>query len=80
MQRQVARARIEPEEGTFDETEIAHYRSVLACCHANHITPVVTMMHFTSPVWVIQHGGWESEHTVDAFARYCRYVVERLGT
>lgn len=72
-------ARIEPEEGKFDETEIAHYRSVLECCHANHITPVVTMMHFTSPVWVIRNGGWENERTVDAFARYCGYVAERLG-
>lgn len=37
------------------------------------------MMHFTSPVWVIQNGGWESECTVDAFAHYCGYVAERLG-
>ncbi len=72
-------ARIEPEEGKFDETEIAHYRSVLECCHANHITPIVTMMHFTSPVWVIQNGGWESERTVEAFAEYCGYVVKHLG-
>lgn len=72
-------ARIEPKEGEFDEAEIAHYRSVLECCRENHITPVVTMMHFTSPLWVIQNGGWESECTVDAFARYCGYVAERLG-
>lgn len=72
-------ARIEPEEGKFDEAEIAHYRDVLECCHANRITPVVTMMHFTSPVWVIRNGGWESERTVAAFARYCGYVAERLG-
>lgn len=72
-------ARIEPEEGKFDEAEIAHYRRVLECCHENHITPIVTMLHFTSPVWVIRNGGWESEGTVEAFARYCRYVVERLG-
>ena len=72
-------ARIEPEEGVFDESEIAHYRKVLECCHANKITPIVTMMHFTSPVWLIKKGGWESEHTIEAFAEYCRYVVERLG-
>lgn len=72
-------ARIEPEEGKFDETEIAHYRRVLECCHANHITPIVTMLHFTSPVWVIRNGGWESERTVEAFAGYCGYVAERLG-
>ena len=28
-------ARIEPEEGAFDEKEVAHYRSVIACCKAH---------------------------------------------
>ena len=37
------------------------------------------MMHFTSPVWLIKKGGWESESTVDAFAHYCKYVVSELG-
>ena len=27
-------ARVEPEEGVFDEAEIEHYRDVLRCCHA----------------------------------------------
>lgn len=72
-------ARIEPEEGKFDETQTEHYRKVLKCCRDNGIEPVVTMMHFTSPVWLIQKGGWESETTVKYFARYCAYVAEKLG-
>lgn len=72
-------ARIEPEEGKFDQSEIEHYRDVLKCCRDNGIEPVVTMMHFTSPVWVIRNGGWENQSTVDAFARYCKYVVSQLG-
>ena len=50
-------ARIEPEEGKFDEAETEHYRKVLKCCRNHGIEPVVTMMHFTSPVWLIQKGG-----------------------
>lgn len=73
-------ARIEPKEGWFDEKEVAHYRDVLECCHKNGITPIVTMHHFTSPLWLIQKGGWESEETVAAFANYCRYVAEKLGS
>ena len=72
-------ARIEPEEGKFDQSEIEHYRDVSKCCRDNGIEPVVTMMHFTSPVWVIRNGGWENQSTVDAFARYCKYVVSQLG-
>lgn len=72
-------ARIEPKQGQYDKKEIEHYRKVLCCCKEKGIEPIVTMMHFTSPLWLIQNGGWESEATVEAFADYCRYVTEQLG-
>ena len=73
-------ARIEPEEGKFDENEIEHYRKVIACCRENGVEPIVTLMHFTSPVWLIRKGGWEAESTVEDFRRYAAYVAEKLGS
>ena len=73
-------ARIEPEEGKFDENEIEHYRQVIACCKENDVEPMVTLMHFTSPVWLIQKGGWEAESTIEYFRRYAAYVTEKLGS
>ncbi len=72
-------ARIEPEEGCFDEAETEHYRQMLLCCRAHSVTPVVTLHHFTSPKWLIEKGGWEAETTVAYFARYCGYLAEKLG-
>ena len=72
-------ARIEPEENKYDEKEIEHYRDVIKCCRENGIEPIVTMHHFTSPKWLIEAGGWEDEKTINRFANYCRYVVEKLG-
>lgn len=72
-------ARIEPQQGVFDEKEVEHYRKVLICCRENGVEPIVTMHHFSSPKWLIENGGWENEETIEAFARYCGYVVERLG-
>lgn len=72
-------SRIEPEKGVYVKEEIEHYRNVLKCCHENGITPVVTMHHFSSPQWLIQEGGWESEQVVEYFKNYCVYVVEQLG-
>ncbi len=72
-------ARIEPEEGRFDDAEIAHYQRVIDCCLAHGIEPVLTLFHFTSPVWLIKKGGWEAESTVEDFRRYVAYVIERLG-
>ena len=72
-------ARIEPEEGRFDDQEIEHYRKVIACCRENGVEPIVTLMHFTSPVWLIRKGGWEAESTVEDFRRYAAYVTGKLG-
>ncbi|MBQ6248619.1 MAG: family 1 glycosylhydrolase [Oscillospiraceae bacterium] len=72
-------ARIEPEEGKFDEAEIEHYRQVIACCKARGVEPIVTLHHFTSPAWLIRKGGWEAESTIEYFRRYAAYVTEKLG-
>ena len=72
-------ARIEPEEGKFDEGEVEHYRKVILCCKAHGVEPMITLHHFSSPAWLITKGGWETESVIDDFIRYCRYVIERLG-
>ena len=73
-------ARIEPEEGRFDEAEVEHYRDVIRCCRSHGVEPVVTLHHFSSPKWLIEKGGWEAESTIDYFKRYAVYVIERLGS
>lgn len=72
-------ARIEPQEGVFDEAEVEHYRKVICCCKEHGIEPIVTLHHFTSPKWLISKGGWEAETTPADFARYARFIMERLG-
>ncbi|MDE6590471.1 MAG: family 1 glycosylhydrolase [Oscillospiraceae bacterium] len=72
-------ARIEPQDGVFDEDALVHYRDVISCCKANGLEPVVTLHHFSSPKWLISKGGWEAESTPADFARYTRYIMERLG-
>ena len=73
-------ARIEPEEGKFDEAEIEHYRDVIRTCRAMGVEPIVTLLHFTSPAWLIRKGGWEAESTIEYFRRYAAYVTEQLGS
>ncbi len=72
-------SRIEPEEGKFDESEIEHYRSVLRALRTRGIVPFVTLWHFTLPIWFVKNGGFERREAPEIFARYCSYVVERLG-
>ena len=72
-------ARVEPEKGKINEREIQHYSDVIDACYEREITPIVTLHHFTSPVWVIRNGGWKNEAIISEFADYCREIVKRLG-
>ena len=45
-------ARIEPVKDQIDEAAIAHYRAQLEAMRAMGIHPVVTLHHFSNPVWV----------------------------
>jgi beta-glucosidase len=72
-------ARIEPEPGSFAIKELDHYRRMLAACHENNVSPMVTFYHFTSPRWFAAMGGWENKSAGDAFVRYCERSAEHFG-
>lgn len=72
-------SRIEPHEGEFSEEAIAHYREVIESLKSNSLEPVVTLHHFTLPLWLAQKGGWLFDGTSNLFARYVRKVIEALG-
>lgn len=72
-------ARIEPEEGVFDEKEIEHYREVLRALRERGMEPFVTLYHFTLPLWFSESGGWKRKDAPEIFARYCAYVVKHLS-
>ena len=72
-------ARIEPEQGAYSRAALDHYRRVLASCHENGLTPMVTYWHFTSPRWFAALGGWEHAAAGDHFVRYCERAAKHLG-
>ena len=72
-------SRIEPEEGKFNGEEIEHYKKVVAILRELGIEPFVTLWHYTLPVWFSRKGGFKNENSPEIFARYCAYVVEKLG-
>jgi beta-glucosidase len=72
-------SRIEPTEGTWDEAELAHYEAIVDRCHEQGLKPIVTMSHFTTPHWFAAKGGWLNPEAADQFARFCAFVVGRIG-
>lgn len=72
-------SRVEPEPGVWDEAALGRYREMIAGLRARGIEPMVTLHHFTNPLWVAEQGAWENEKIVGWFERYTRKVVSTLG-
>lgn len=72
-------ARIEPEPGIFSAEALAHYRDMIDACRRFGVTPVVTLHHFTHPLWFALGGGWLREDAVALFERYVTRVSEILA-
>jgi len=72
-------ARIEPEEGKFDEKEVEHYAKVIAAMRERHLKPFITLWHFTLPQWFADKGGFLHPDAPELFARYCGFIAQKFG-
>jgi beta-glucosidase/6-phospho-beta-glucosidase/beta-galactosidase len=73
-------ARIEPEQGCFDATCLAHYRKIAECIRSHDMKVMLTLHHFVWPVWLERDcGGMLGPEFPDLFARYADRVAEALG-
>ncbi len=72
-------SRVEPEPGQWDEAALDRYRQMLRELRRRKIEPMVTLHHFTNPIWLLERGGWASPETVTLFERYVRKAVTALN-
>jgi beta-glucosidase len=72
-------SRIEPAEGSWDDRAIARYREMLGALRERGIEPMVTLLHFTSPLWLVEQGGWENEAAVRHFERFAAKAADAFG-
>lgn len=71
-------SRIQPTPDTWDEEALERYRTMLRGLRERGMTALVTLHHYTDPVWLSKLGGWETTAVVPVFERFVRKVVEAL--
>jgi beta-glucosidase len=77
-------SRIEPVNGTFDPAGIQFYHNLLNAIKARGMTPLVTLVHFNYPQWIVNEDrnnrkGLESSDFVKYYLRYVDKVVREYG-
>jgi beta-glucosidase len=73
-------ARIEPEEGRWDEEALGWYLKLLTECERLNLVPMLTLHHFTSPKWFADKGGFTAKNSPELFARFTEKVAKTLGS
>ncbi|RPI26245.1 MAG: glycoside hydrolase family 1 protein [Chloroflexota bacterium] len=71
-------SRVQPAPDRWDENAIDYYRDMVRGLRDRNMTVMVTLHHFTDPLWLVDQGGWESETVVEQFEKYVSKVVEAL--
>jgi beta-glucosidase len=71
-------SRIQPEPERWDEQALDRYLEIVRGLQERDMTPMVTLHHFTDPLWLSQLGGWEYAGIAEAFGKYVSKVVEIL--
>jgi beta-glucosidase len=72
-------SKIEPEQGKFDEAALGHYEGVVDELRKNGIEPMITLHHFTDPIWFGEKGAFLQENAPEIFGNFVERVVRRLG-
>jgi beta-glucosidase/6-phospho-beta-glucosidase/beta-galactosidase len=71
---------VEPEDGKWDEAAWGRYVEWMHLLTRNGITPMVTLLHYTLPVWMADRGGLTAREFPERFAHFAGEAAMRLGS
>lgn len=72
-------ARICPNEGEVDEAAIAHYRNELQYLKEKGILVLLTIHHFTNPMWFERKGAFTKKENLQIFLDFVELVIVSFG-
>gem|GEM_PF-437620 len=72
-------SKVQPRENEWDEAELARYEAMLSYMNEKGIRPVVTLYHYTEPMWFAKKGGFEKKENVQHYVNFCKTLFERFG-
>lgn len=72
-------ARLCPAEDKVDESAIEHYRKELAYLHEKGISVLLTIHHFTNPMWFEEKGGFTRSENIKYYLDLVALVVRSFG-
>ncbi len=71
-------SRIQPRENIWDDEAIAHYQEIIDILNSNNIEPMITLHHFTHPLWFIKKYPWHEDASIGKFLVFAEKMASTL--
>ncbi len=71
-------SRIEPAQGEYDQAALERYRDELILLRERGIEPLVTLHHFSNPLWFERSGAFNKRENIPVFLNYISFIVKGL--
>jgi beta-glucosidase len=71
-------SRIQPREDVWDDGVTAHYQEVIDILNENGIAPMITLHHFTHPLWFIKKYPWHKNSSTEKFLDYAKRIISSI--
>jgi beta-glucosidase len=71
-------SRVQPALDRWNEDALDVYREMLRGLYDRGMMPVVTLHHFTDPLWLFERGGWEDDEAPALFEAFVKRAVGAL--
>ena len=72
-------SKIEPQQGEINRQALDHYHEVIDALISADIRPMITLLHFTWPLWFDELGAFEKEDNIGYFEEFCELVFKEYS-
>lgn len=72
-------ARLFPEENRLDQAAVQHYKDEISFLKQHNIKVLLTIHHFSNPMWFEKKGGWLKQENIRYFMELVKTAVEQFG-
>ncbi len=72
-------SRVQPEEDAWSSEAIEHYKQYIVALKKHGLEPVMTLLHFTLPVWFAEKGGFEHRANIKYFTTFVGRLLDEIG-
>ena len=72
-------SRIEPKKGEWNQIAVDQYCEMVDDLLSRNIKPMITLHHFSHPIWFEEIGGFYKRENIQLWVDYCQRIFELLN-